>query len=226
MITQFTVLGERCSGTNYLAELLKLNFDLQLHQPYWKHGFQAWPPPSPEEAETTLYVGICRGLEPWLESLFREQHHLTETKDRWKFLTQKAKLDPDRLPIIPPEAVAREQYPSLFALHSSKQRYLRQAASHRYPHFVLLQYEALRARPISALQMLRARFNLPAAPAFPSNYTLYKDTNEPYATVKRRDYIGEPLIRAAKTYLYRLGRLDERSKSRRSRGVKFFGSRH
>lgn len=226
MITQFTVLGERCSGTNYLAELLKLNFDLQLHQPYWKHGFQVWPQPSPDTAATTLYVGIHRNLEPWLESLFREQHHMTETRDRWKFLTQRAMLDPNRLPHLTKEAAARERYPSLFALHKSKYRFLTTEAPKRYPHFVLLRYETLKSRPISALQMLRARFNLPAAPAFPSNYTLYKDTNEPYATVERRDYIGEPLIRAAKTYLYRLGRLDERSKSRRSRGVKFFGSRH
>ena len=38
MIKKFTIYGERCSGTNYLENLILVNFDVNLTWEYgWKH---------------------------------------------------------------------------------------------------------------------------------------------------------------------------------------------
>lgn len=34
MIKYFTIYGERCSGTNYLEQIIKLNFDVEVT---WKY---------------------------------------------------------------------------------------------------------------------------------------------------------------------------------------------
>ena len=233
MLTQFTVLGERCSDTNYLSQLLKLNFELVEYMPHWKHGFHVWPSPTPDVTEKTLYVGIYRNLEPWLESFFREQHHLVETKSIWKFLTQRVALDPTRLPNIPAEWIERERYPSLFALYSSKLRYLTNVAPQVYPHYVLIQYEVLKSRPIQTLKALQEQFDLSVTAAFPCNYMRYKDTDQPFGEVVRRDHMGPQWIDAARVHLRRFNRLNcpdtyaprAPTNVRRRDQLKFLGSR-
>lgn len=69
-----TIYGERCSGTNYLEELLTLNFDVEIVWDYgWKHffGFNDLT-----NSDDTLFIGIIRNLEDWINSLYREKHHL------------------------------------------------------------------------------------------------------------------------------------------------------
>jgi hypothetical protein len=69
-----TIYGERCSGTNYLEELLLLNFDVEIVWDYgWKHffGFNDLT-----NSDDILFIGIIRNLEDWINSLYREKHHL------------------------------------------------------------------------------------------------------------------------------------------------------
>ena len=74
MITKVTIYGERCSGTNYLEELIKLNFDVKITWEYgWKHffGFN-----NLKNSDDTLFIGIVRHPYDWINSFYREQHHL------------------------------------------------------------------------------------------------------------------------------------------------------
>ena len=69
-----TTYGERCSGTDYLRELLLLNFDVEISWCYgWKHffGFSDL-----SNSDDTLFIGIIRNLEDWINSLYRNPHHL------------------------------------------------------------------------------------------------------------------------------------------------------
>lgn len=71
---KITIYGERCSGTNYLEKLLLLNFDVEIIWDYgWKHffGFNDLT-----GSDDVLFIGIIRNLEDWLNSLYREKHHL------------------------------------------------------------------------------------------------------------------------------------------------------
>jgi len=85
------IYGERCSGTNYLKELLKKNIKEQVYMHtdknhivnYWKHA-------CPEEIKSTerftvkgdkiLYIFIIRELDSWLKSFFKYQYHLVKKK--------------------------------------------------------------------------------------------------------------------------------------------------
>ena len=82
-----TIYGERCSGTTYLEELLLLNFDIEITWKYgWKHFFGH---NDLTNSDDVLFIGIVRNLYDWVNSLYREKHHLPEdlTKNVDVFLT-------------------------------------------------------------------------------------------------------------------------------------------
>ena len=40
MLKKYTIYGERCSGTNYLENIININFDVKITWEYgWKHFF-------------------------------------------------------------------------------------------------------------------------------------------------------------------------------------------
>ena len=84
----FTIYGERCSGTNYLEELMLANFNIQITWKYgWKHFFGFYNFEHNQEEDNTLFLGIIRNPVDWLNSFYKEQHHLAhEKKNLDKFL--------------------------------------------------------------------------------------------------------------------------------------------
>lgn len=76
-IKKFTVYGERCSGTNYIEDLIKKTFDLPVTWEYgWKHffGFSDL-----ENSDDCLFVAIVRNPYDWLKSLYLQKHHMAAT---------------------------------------------------------------------------------------------------------------------------------------------------
>lgn len=74
MINKFTILGERCSGTNFLEEAILKNFDLNITWEYgWKHFFGR---SDFENSDDVLFLGIARDPISWLNSLYRDPHHI------------------------------------------------------------------------------------------------------------------------------------------------------
>ena len=74
MIQKVTIYGERCSGTNYLEKLLKINFDIEVIWCYgWKHfyGFSDL-----SNSDDVLFIGIIRNITDWTNSLYRTPYHL------------------------------------------------------------------------------------------------------------------------------------------------------
>ena len=68
------IYGERCTGTNYLESLIRLNFDVNITWKYgWKHffGFNKL-----DNSDDTLFICIVRNPVDWFNSLYRERHHL------------------------------------------------------------------------------------------------------------------------------------------------------
>jgi hypothetical protein len=77
MIKKVTIYGERCSGTNYLEELLVHNFDIEIVWNYgWKHFFGFNPL---KDCDDVLFIGIVRNLTDWINSFYREKHHLPKS---------------------------------------------------------------------------------------------------------------------------------------------------
>ena len=74
MIKYYTIFGERCSGTNYLEDIMSKNFDIELTWKYgWKHFF-GWNDLS--NSDDTLFICIVRNPIDWINSLYRDKHHV------------------------------------------------------------------------------------------------------------------------------------------------------
>ena len=74
MIKNYTIYGERCSGTNYLQELMKENFDIDITWEYgWKHFFGH---NNLCNSDNTLFICIIRNINNWLNSLYKTPYHL------------------------------------------------------------------------------------------------------------------------------------------------------
>lgn len=74
-ITQFQVLGERCTGTNYMRFLLERNTQLAGTRKYgWTHGFPGFTAIFP----TDLIVIMAREPESWLKSLYTKPFHVPD----------------------------------------------------------------------------------------------------------------------------------------------------
>ena len=86
MINKFTILGERCSGTGFLEQVMTHNFKLSLTWKYgWKHffGFNDY-----KDSEDTLFIGIVREPYSWINSLYRKPWHLEYFINEDEFLNR------------------------------------------------------------------------------------------------------------------------------------------
>jgi hypothetical protein len=147
-----TIYGERCSGTNYLEELLLLNFDVEIVWDYgWKHffGFNDLT-----NSDDTLFIGIIRNLEDWINSLYREKHHvpthLTENIDI--FLTNtfySVKRDPMTHQNTGDEIMSDrnidtgERYKNIYELRLVKNKYLIEKMPNLVKNYCLITYDDL-----------------------------------------------------------------------------------
>ncbi len=68
----FFIVGERCSGTNYLQALIAENTELSASTGYgWKHGFPMFPAVAPD---TVVFV-IFRNALDWVRSMYGKPWH-------------------------------------------------------------------------------------------------------------------------------------------------------
>jgi len=87
MIDKFTILGERCSGTNILRALMLKNFELKFTEEYGHRHFQIFHN-NFENSDDCLFVSIIRNPFDWINSLYLKPWHLSyETaQDNYHFL--------------------------------------------------------------------------------------------------------------------------------------------
>ena len=169
--TKFTIYGERCSGTNYLQELIQKNFDLELVWDYeWKHWF-GFSHPDEAGKEACLFLGIVRNPYQWIGSLHQQPHHVCEDLRNCsleKFITTEwySYIDHRHPPIDKAEQMkdrhiyTGERYKNLLELRNVKNRYLLDDLPQRVKHYYLISYDKLIEDPFSILEQLKLEFGL------------------------------------------------------------------
>lgn len=162
IITKFTILGERCSGTNFLQKAITDNFDIDLTWEYgWKHffGFSGY-----HNSDDTLFIGIVKNPYDWLNSLFTTPHHLPDVikSDPVSFLTHEwyslqndyiNELELDR------NMHTNQRYNNIFQMRSVKTNYLLNMHKN-VKNFVLITYENLKNNFGDTLASIQSKFNL------------------------------------------------------------------
>jgi hypothetical protein len=180
MIKKVTIYGERCSGTNYLEQLLITNFDITLTWEYgWKHffGFNDL-----SNSDDVLFIGIIRNIYDWINSFYRDQHHLPLELggDLYKFLdsefysvyniTENNEIMQDR------NLENNERYKNIFELRHIKNKFLIESMPKLVKNYLLITYDDLADNFVSVMNKIK-NCNLEVKPniEFPYNISYYKD---------------------------------------------------
>jgi hypothetical protein len=75
-INNFTIIGERHTGTNWLESIVKSNFELPVT---WEYGWKHWMGFNDDrisESRNTLFLCTTRNPHDWIYSFTREPHHI------------------------------------------------------------------------------------------------------------------------------------------------------
>ncbi len=198
-----TIYGERCSGTNYLEELLLLNFDVEIVWDYgWKHffGFNDLT-----NSDDTLFIGIIRNLEDWINSLYREKYHLpmelTENIDAFLNNTfYSIYLNPDQNQITHDEIMddrnidTGERYKNIYELRLVKNRYLIEKMPKLVKNYCLITYDDLVDSFLDVMNKLKnCGLKIKDNINFPLNVNYFKKDKE-LLFKKKENYIPKEKI--------------------------------
>jgi len=174
---QVTIYGERCSGTNYLEQLLLINFDVNITWICgWKHffGFNDL-----SNTDDILFIGIVRSLYNWINSLYREKHHLPKhlTENVDTFLTQQFySIDENNNEIMTDKNIeTKERYKNIFELRRVKNRFLIEKMPNLVKNYCIIAYDDLLTNFIDIMNKLKdCGLEIKNNIEFPLNITYYK----------------------------------------------------
>lgn len=169
-INQFTILGERCSGTCFLEEAITTNFELKVTWAFGeKHffGFSDY-----QASDSTLFIGIVRDPIKWANSLFQKKYHLQDElrgskqaflyNSCWSYWDNK-KHDGSRYGqeiMTDRHIYTKERYRNIVELRNTKLHYLMNDVPNLVKHYVLIRYEDLNQYYEEVLCDLKNRFDL------------------------------------------------------------------
>ena len=155
------VFGLRCSGTNYLSELVTQNYpNVEVQEGtlgVWKHMWQAEKAIDKAKvlelaAQPTLYLFVARNVIEWLQSFHKQPHHCLWAKRMTLQQLLEAK------PFVSHHGRRMlETYPSILQERSLKHRHIVESILPLLPNAALVQYEQVRDNP-AVLQEILERF--------------------------------------------------------------------
>lgn len=180
---KFTILGERCSGTNFLEKAISNNFELKLTWEYgWKHffGFSDY-----SNADDVLFIGIVRDPIQWLCSLYKNPHHLNqEMRKNWiNFLTKECwsyydiEVEDNKLGdeiMTDRNIYTGNRYKNIFELREIKIDFLLTVMPKKVKNYILIRYEDFLNNYEETLNLIEHRFLLKRKTEDYQKITAYK----------------------------------------------------
>jgi hypothetical protein len=168
---EYTILGERCSGTNFLETVIRDNFELHFNKSIgWKHffgygGYNSRILDNPD----IIYVCIVRNPVDWLMSFFKKPHH--QHKDRVSDLNTFLLSEFYSYIYGPPGATEEWihdrnfkndnlRYKNIFEMRSVKCNYLFHEFRKIAKLYEFIRYEDLKHHPVETLSHIHHKFEL------------------------------------------------------------------
>jgi hypothetical protein len=155
-ITKYCIYGERCSGTNYLDNLISLNFDAEFKRYMgWKHffGFEEYT-----NTEDVLFICIIRNIFDWVNSFFNNPHqsplkYQNYSKEEIKYKLLNEEFYSVRDPADPSGELVEimtdrhiytgERYKNIFEMRHIKNKFLIDDLPHKVNNSIVILYEDL-----------------------------------------------------------------------------------
>lgn len=168
MIKYFTIYGERCSGTNFLESSIINNFKIDITWNYgWKHFFGNYDfSIKKKETDETLFIGIIRDPINWLDSLYKNPHHIPQHNrlSPNEFLLNEHYSTIDNYSSIEEHAdrniITKKRYKNIFELRQVKTNYLIYFMPAYVKNYVFIKYEDLKNNYDFVLLDIQQKFNL------------------------------------------------------------------
>lgn len=192
---KFSILGERCSGTNFLEQAMLENFNLEIAWEHgWKHffGFDNF-----ENSDDTLFIGIVRDPVDWLDSFYNQPYYLPENnkKDTSSFLFNEHYSEEKGEEIMMDRNyITSERYKNIFELRSLKNDYLINVMPTKVKNYILIRYEDLRDDYVNTLNRIQLGFNLTRKFSSYKKIEYYKSDKEKKFFRKRLALSGDDVV--------------------------------
>jgi len=218
MISKFAILGERCSGTNFLEESISKNFSIDYTCQYGNKHFFCYN--NYNNSDDTLFLGIIRNPIYWINSFSVELHHVPEInrnniqnflfnefysvedevntnqplsdngifKLANNFYTHKYKLNIRDL-----NYTTGQKYKNIFELRKIKNNFLMNEMNKKVKNYLLINYEDLLYNFSNVLQTIHSKFNLKPKLMTYLKPVKYKKSDT-YKFVKQRQILLTPAI--------------------------------
>ena len=179
-INKFVILGERCSGTNFLEESIKQNFHIDYTTEYGNKHFFCFNDYHKRNNDDTLFIGIIRNPIYWLNSFSKELHHVPNVnKNIRNFLFNEFYSVLDNQPVknknvfnfttfknnetVNPSDLnytTGKKYKNIFELRKLKNFYLTNIIQTKVKNYILINYEDLLYNYEETLKSIKERFGL------------------------------------------------------------------
>lgn len=215
-ISNVTIYGERCSGTNYLENLLNINFDIDITWNYgWKHFF-GFQDKSLKNSDDTLFICIVRNPVDWVNSLYRKPHHLCDENCRSieNFLTkriisykfnsktfQKTNNDNQGKEILEDRNIyTKNRYQNIFELRHTKLQWMIEDLPKKVKNYIFIKHEDLLYNFNETLYKIKNKgLKIKENINFPINTDRYKKQN--YKYVKKVNQFKKDIILLNQNYI-------------------------
>lgn len=166
-IKYFTIYGERCSGTNFLEELITNNFNIQVTWKYgWKHFFGFTNFNHDDHENDTLFIGIVRNPINWLHSFYTTPHHIPEHNRLLPnfLLNEFYSIDDHNKTYdvisVDLNYITGEKYKNIFEMRKMKNDYLMNIMPTKVRNYIFIKYEDLLDNKEKVLNELKDKYNL------------------------------------------------------------------
>lgn len=212
-LSKFTIYGERCTGTNYLENLVLKNFDVDITWEFgWKHFF-GFHDNKLLNSDDTLFICIIRDPIDWINSFFREKHHLplkymknlTEEEKIYKFLNDEfwsfndnnGNRDTSKEILVDRNIYTGDRYKNIFELRYTKNNFLLKDMPKKVKNYIFIRYEDLKYNLDKVMKEIKNK-GLPVKTniKFPLNVKTYKKTEKSYeeTSKKKKNIISDDVI--------------------------------
>ena len=159
MLKRYTIYGERCSGTNYLENIININFDVNITFEYgWKHFF-GFQDNVLKKSDDTLFICIVRNLPDWINSFYRQKYHLPLkykknmseeekideflNKEFWSFNDNDENRDTTKELMEDRNIYTGERYKNIFELRHTKIKWMLEDLPNKVKNYIFIRYEDL-----------------------------------------------------------------------------------
>lgn len=188
-IKRFTIMGERCSGTNYIDKLFSTNIlNLDITWDYgWKHWLGFYDFQNNEVENETLFIGIIRDPIEWIDSLYRMKHHIPPENhniDNFLFNEWWSEDDNDNGNEINVWKIYRDRnyitgdrFKNIFELRKLKNDYLQNIMPNKVNNYLLINYNDFMLNPDKNFKSICNNYSLKLDENFENLVNLYAKKN-------------------------------------------------